>query len=102
MANGNIRVGNDTPADASGWQVIEQLASRSGAQSQLGRQSALKGAGTEHCDAQGAMSEQNFDCAPGNQSFPQKLVQLVGYRDPRSYRESWHPPQLDARSGKAK
>lgn len=36
---------------------------------------------------QGAMSQQGFG-AHGNECYPQKLVQLVGYRGPQS-QESW-------------
>ena len=30
------------------------------------------------------MPQQGLGCAPGNQTFPQKLVQLVGHRNPRA------------------
>jgi hypothetical protein len=34
------------------------------------------------------MSQQGFG-AHGNECYPQKLVQLVGYRDPDTRMESW-------------
>jgi hypothetical protein len=37
---------------------------------------------------QGAMSQQGSG-AHGNESYPQKLVQLVGYRDPEMQLEAW-------------
>jgi hypothetical protein len=39
---------------------------------------------------QGAMSQQGYG-AHGNESYPQKLVQLVGHRDPDAYLEAWGP-----------
>lgn len=42
-----------------------------------------------------AMSQQG-DSGRGTQSVPQKLVQLVGYRDPKSCRESWTRPPAPA------
>jgi hypothetical protein len=34
----------------------------------------------------GAMTQQRCDSGRGNESAPQKFVQLVGYRDPKSPR----------------
>jgi hypothetical protein len=39
----------------------------------------------------GAMSQQRGDS--GNQSAPQKLVHLVGYRDPKARLEPWIRPR---------
>lgn len=39
---------------------------------------------------QGAMSQQGYG-AHGNESYPQKLVQLVGHRDPEAFLEAWGP-----------
>jgi hypothetical protein len=57
---------------------------------QMRDQSALK---SRIAGAHGAMSQQSSDSARGTQSTPQKLVQLVGYRDPKSCGESWVPPR---------
>ena len=62
MGTGNNDVGKDTPTSASP-------------------------AVTAQVRCQGAMSQQGFG-AHGNECYPQKLVQLVGYRGPLA-RESW-------------
>jgi hypothetical protein len=36
----------------------------------------------------GAMTQQRCDSGRGNESAPQKFVQLVGYRDPKSPRSA--------------
>jgi hypothetical protein len=41
------------------------------------------------CETQGAMSQQSSDAAHGHESVPQKLLQLVGYRDPNACSTSW-------------
>jgi hypothetical protein len=40
----------------------------------------------------GAMAQQSCDSGRGNQSAPQKFVQLVGYRDPKAPLEPWVRP----------
>jgi hypothetical protein len=62
-------------------------------QQQMSDQSALK---SKKTGAHGAMSQQSSDSGRGTQSTPQKLVQLVGYRDPKSCGESWVSPRLPA------
>jgi hypothetical protein len=42
----------------------------------------------------GAMSEQSADSGRGNESVPQKLVHLVGYRDPTARQDPWVRPRL--------
>ena len=42
----------------------------------------------------GAMSQQYGDSHRGNESAPQKLVQLVGCRDPKARSEPWVRPHL--------
>lgn len=39
------------------------------------------------------MSLQGYG-AHGNECYPQKLVQLVGYRDPSARMEAWDRPKL--------
>jgi hypothetical protein len=46
-----------------------------------------------HARCQGAMSLQG-NGAHGNESYPQKLVQLVGYRDPDARLEAWGRQRL--------
>jgi hypothetical protein len=67
VGNDNIDVGNKAPV---------RKADRPGV--------AISGAGPQkrpQLRACGAMSQQS--CDGGNQSSPQKFVQLVGYRDPK-------------------
>jgi hypothetical protein len=47
---------------------------------------------------QGAMSQQGSG-AHGNESYPQKLVQLVGHRDPEARLEAWGRLQLKGAVG---
>jgi hypothetical protein len=59
-------------------------------QPQMANQTALR---RRKLGAYGAMSQQSSDSARGTQSTPQKLVQLVGYRDPKSCGDSWVSPR---------
>jgi hypothetical protein len=65
VGTGNNDVGKDTPISAPG------------------RISTVR----PRAKCQGAMSQQGYG-SHGNECYPQKLVQLVGYRDPQSH-ESW-------------
>lgn len=67
MGTGNNEVGKDTPINPSG------------------RPLTTTARPATRC--QGAMSQQGFG-AHGNECYPQKLVQLVGYRGPQS-QDSW-------------
>lgn len=70
MGTDILRAGNTIPSgiSASGRPVVQNL------------RQAVK--------CQGAMSQQGTG-AHGNESYPQKLVQLVGYRDPEMQLEAW-------------
>ena len=82
MGNGNIDVGNDTPTRKPGQPTVESLSGRNGS-SELRIDSSLK---TERQKSPaglcGAMSQQGSEFR-GNVSAPQKLVHLVGCRDPK-------------------
>lgn len=67
MGTGNNEVGKDTPITATGRPMISTV--RPGVK------------------CQGAMSQQGYG-ANGNECYPQKLVQLVGYRGPQP-QQSW-------------
>ena len=41
------------------------------------------------------MSEQSADSGRGNEQVPQKLVHLVGYRDPNAGPDPWIRPAAD-------
>ena len=65
MGTGNNDVGKDIPISASGR--------------------PLNAAVRPPAKCQGAMSQQGFGWH-GNECYPQKLVQLVGHRDPQSHK----------------
>jgi hypothetical protein len=75
VGNGNSDVGSNTPTRKSG-QPIERLAASGGF---AGLRLDQK---TQAADKCGAMSEQSADSGRGNEQVPQKLVHLVGTRDP--------------------
>ncbi|MEA2895923.1 MAG: hypothetical protein QOJ84_1538 [Bradyrhizobium sp.] len=92
MGNGNIGVGSKTSTRESGQPTVERLASSGGfPELRIDHQSLLKREGARKC---GAMSEQGADSGRGNESVPQKLVQLVGYRDPNARPDPWIRPRL--------
>jgi hypothetical protein len=96
VSNGNIRVGITTPADKSNRQALKQHALRQldDIPLRIGDREMLSAkSNPAECD-HGAMSQQGIGGAPGNQSFPQKLVQLVGYRDPSACNDPFLRPHL--------
>ena len=91
MGNGNIDVGSKTPTRESG-QPIERLVCSGGfTDLRLDHQGSSKREGARKC---GAMSEQSADSGRGNEQVPQKLVHLVGYRDPNTGPDPWIRPRL--------
>ena len=88
MVHGNNEVGNRTPTRKPGQAVVEHLAGDNGfAEPRIDHPNPLK---TERPKICGAMSQQRGDS--GNQSAPQKFVQLVGCRDPKARPEPWVRP----------
>lgn len=71
MGNGNIDVGKKTATRNPGQPDVNAGFSEPRINKQQGG----------NC---GAMSQQRCDSGRGNQSAPQKFVQLVGYRDPKT------------------
>jgi hypothetical protein len=69
VGNGNIDVGNKTATPKPGGPKPQQA---------------------EVC---GAMTQQRGDGGRGNESAPQKFVQLVGYRDPKARAEPQAGPR---------
>jgi hypothetical protein len=91
VGNGNIDVGSRTPTRESGQPAVEHLAdSGSFPDLRIDRQNLLKPERARKC---GAMSEQSADSGRGNEQVPQKLVHLVGYRDPNARPEPWVRPR---------
>ena len=89
MGNGNIDVGNKTPTRKPGQPIGENLAGSEGS-SELRIDQPNPRKQNRIC---GAMSQQRGDSGRGNQSAPQKFVQLVGYRDPKARPEPWVRPR---------
>lgn|GEM_PF-753746 len=90
MGNGNIDVGNKSPTRKPGQPSVERLAGTDGSSElRIDKQNPLKPGRTGIC---GAMSLQRGDSGRGNESAPQKFVQLVGCRDPKARLEPWVRP----------
>jgi hypothetical protein len=88
VGNGNIDVGNKTPTRKTGQPIVERLAKNNGSPER--RIEAPNTMRIKQLGVCGAMSQQNADS--GNQSAPQKFVQLVGCRDPQARPEPWVRP----------
>lgn len=70
VGNGNIDVGTTT-------------ATRKPGQPDVSADSTGRRINQQQGGSCGAMSQQRCDSGRGNESAPQKFVQLVGYRDPK-------------------
>ncbi len=76
MGNGNNDVGSKIPTRKAG-QPIVQMSGGGSSEKRIDQQ--MQAAQPQNC---GAMSQQGSFSFHGNQAAPQKLVQLVGCRDP--------------------
>jgi hypothetical protein len=82
VGNGNIDVGNKTATRKPGQPIVEPMAKRDGSsERRIDKTIAAKTERPRNC---GAMSQQCGDSGRGNQSAPQKFVQLIGFRDPKA------------------
>jgi hypothetical protein len=84
----DTRAGNGTTAHRP---IIERL--MTGTELRVSDRASSDGEPAVICETHGAMSEQSNDAAHGHQSMPQKLVQLVGCRDPNAAAADWHRPR---------
>jgi hypothetical protein len=92
---GGIAVVSNNETRAAGDSEIRRPVIKilmSGAERRIGARTAPNGKRMTPCETQGAMSLQSSDAARGHESTPQKLLQLVGYRDPHAA-YSWHRPR---------
>jgi hypothetical protein len=88
VGHDNIDVGNN-PASKSGRPIVQRSAESSGStDARIDLQNPKR---TERSIC-GAMSQQYGDSNRGNESAPQKLVQLVGCREPNTRSEPWVRP----------
>jgi hypothetical protein len=90
VGNGNTDVGSKTPTRASGQPIIERLVSSGFPDLRIDDSDGVIREGARKC---GAMSEQSADSGRGNEQVPQKLVHLVGYRDPNAGSDPWIRPR---------
>jgi hypothetical protein len=89
VGTGNIDAGNKPPTRKPGQPIVDRLAGlERSSEPRVGRSDPPK---TERPRISGAMSEQCGDS--GNVSAPQKLVHLVGCRDPKVRPEPWVRPR---------
>jgi hypothetical protein len=89
VGNGITDVGNQIPSRNSSQPTAERLAGSDGC-SEPRVDKPLQTGTISIC---GAMSLQGGDSGRGNESVPQKLVHLVGCRDPKIRPEPWGRPQ---------
>jgi hypothetical protein len=89
VGNGITDVGNQIPSRNPSQPTAERLAGSDGC-SEPRVDKPLQTGTIGIC---GAMSLQGGDSGRGNESVPQKLVHLVGCRDPKVRPEPWGRPQ---------
>ena len=88
MGHDNIDVGNN-PTRQPGQPIVQRSAESIGSTGVRIERQNPKGTERPIC---GAMSQQYGDGNRGNESAPQKLVQLVGCREPKTRSEPWVRP----------
>ena len=82
MGNDNIDVGNKTPPRKTGQPTVERLFGSNGLpELRIDQQNSSPADVRDIC---GAMAQQSGDSGRGNQSAPQKLLHLVGCREPKA------------------
>jgi hypothetical protein len=89
VSNGNIDVGNEKLTRKPGQRAPEALGDAS-SKPRIERQNPSR---PERPRISGAMAQQCGDNGRGDQSAPQKFVQLVGCRDPKAKPEPWVRPR---------
>jgi hypothetical protein len=89
--NGNIGVGNETRTRRPGQPTVESLAGTNAVSGmRIPETNLLKKERPRICVA---MTQQSGEFGRGNQSAPQKLLQLVGCRDPNARLVPWVRPR---------
>ena len=88
--NGSIGVGNKTRAHGPGQPTVESLAGTNASGLRIAETNPLKNERPKVCVA---MTQQSGEFGRGNQSAPQKLLQLVGCRDPNARPVPWVRPR---------
>ena len=94
-SNGSTSVGTKIRSRGPGQPVVDNLAGSIASGLRIAETNPLKDERPKICVA---MAQQSGEFGRGNQSAPQKLLQLVGYRDPKARLEPWvRPRPLPAR-----
>ena len=87
MGNDNLGVGSIPPTRKTGQPIVKQM--KGSGSSDAGSPKQMQAEQPHNC---GAMSQQGSFSYHGNVSVPQKLVRLVGCRDPNARAEPWIRP----------
>ena len=90
MGNGNIDVGNKTPTRKRGQPIVENSVGPGSSELRTGEPTPLRKVRPKIC---AAMAQQCGDSSRGNESAPQKFLQLVGYRNPNALHDPWIRPR---------
>jgi hypothetical protein len=93
VVNDDTRVSNDSSAGGNKSVRPDIRCLTSGTELRVSNRASPNGERAILCETQGAMSQQCSDAAHGHESVPQKLLQLVGYRDPNACAASWQRPR---------
>ncbi len=81
MANGNIEIGSKSAPRKTGQPINEHVSGSNGLpELRIDPQNPARDERPTVC---GAMAQQCGDSGWGTQSTPQKLVHLIGYREPK-------------------
>jgi hypothetical protein len=91
MVHDNTLAGSHSAAGShSGRPIIERL--MKGRELRVSNLADANGEPAVICETQGEMSQQSSEAAHGRDSMPQKLLQLVGCRDPKAGSDPWRRP----------
>jgi hypothetical protein len=91
MSNGNIDPGHKSPTRKPDKPAVNPANSSVSSEPRTDTQEDYLKTGRPRISA--AMSEQCGDMGRGNQSTPQKFVQLVGCRDSKAHPKPWIRPR---------
>jgi hypothetical protein len=91
MSNGNIDPGNKAPTRKPDQPAVNSENCNVSPELRIGTREDVLKTGRSRISA--AMSEQCGDIGRGNQSTPQKFVQLVGCRDSKAPPKPWIRPR---------
>ena len=88
--NGSMGIGTKTRARGPGQPTVDGLSSTNASGLRIAETNHPKNERPKVCVA---MTQQNGEYGRGNESAPQKLLQLVGCRDPKARLVPWVRPR---------